>query len=290
MHSYKRRGQSCDGRATLPGLVQFGPGEVLASGASIELHGNVARASHPGGGYIEFPRSELFKRDTEEPENHFDEAQRFFNALWQTRLNLYRDLFPWVGQTLREIAGVAVDAPLGFKGSIEDNKAFVAAWEKYFQGSRSGDERIVALLQRATKEWHDLTGLPWGLGTVEEWYAAAEAAGVPTAEQYDFERAKQAVRRWVIGRKARLHEPSTTSAAETINDLPPQTIRQPATYFAVPRAYSKVFPLLKKLNEIPPGTEHATEYHRAAEGILSALFVPSLAHPKIEKEIHDGRK
>lgn len=48
--------------------------------------------------------------------------------------------------------------------------------------------------------------------------------------------------------------------------------------------------LLGAIQGIPSGEKHATEYHRAVEALLSALFYPSLAHPNVEHEIHEGRK
>ena len=47
------------------------------------------------------------------------------------------------------------------------------------------------------------------------------------------------------------------------------------------------------LNDVlitPIGTDHATEYQRKIEKLLSALFSEDLAFPELEQRIHDGRK
>jgi hypothetical protein len=48
--------------------------------------------------------------------------------------------------------------------------------------------------------------------------------------------------------------------------------------------------LASRLEEIPPGAEHATAYHKFMVGLLSFLFYPNLLHPKVEAEINEGRK
>lgn len=48
--------------------------------------------------------------------------------------------------------------------------------------------------------------------------------------------------------------------------------------------------MLRKVEEIPAGQEHATRYHLAVEELLTALFYPALTSPRIEYPIHEGRK
>lgn len=48
--------------------------------------------------------------------------------------------------------------------------------------------------------------------------------------------------------------------------------------------------LICELKDIPEGPESATKYHHLISGILELLFYPSIGHPRIEQEIHDGRK
>ncbi|EPM7825950.1 hypothetical protein ACTQ7F_001832 [Vibrio fluvialis] len=48
--------------------------------------------------------------------------------------------------------------------------------------------------------------------------------------------------------------------------------------------------LLDKLEAIPTGKDSAYEYENVIEDILSALFYPSLCHPRKQDELHQGRK
>ncbi len=48
--------------------------------------------------------------------------------------------------------------------------------------------------------------------------------------------------------------------------------------------------LIDKFSEIIPGNEDSKKYQIFISGILELLFYPDIAHPKIENEIHDGRK
>lgn len=48
--------------------------------------------------------------------------------------------------------------------------------------------------------------------------------------------------------------------------------------------------LLREFASIPPGSEHASDYHNFIFGALQAIFYPNLRYPRKEEEIHEGRK
>ena len=48
--------------------------------------------------------------------------------------------------------------------------------------------------------------------------------------------------------------------------------------------------LIARLDEIVPGGDDATRYHRLVVGILEFIFYPDVVSPIVENEIHDGRK
>jgi len=48
--------------------------------------------------------------------------------------------------------------------------------------------------------------------------------------------------------------------------------------------------LLDTVRNVPVGRDSASDYENAIEKLLSALFYPSLVHPRKQHEIHEGRK
>lgn len=48
--------------------------------------------------------------------------------------------------------------------------------------------------------------------------------------------------------------------------------------------------LIRQLEGIPPGSEHACAYHTLMVGIMEFIFYPHLWKPEKEREIHEGRK
>lgn len=48
--------------------------------------------------------------------------------------------------------------------------------------------------------------------------------------------------------------------------------------------------LLADVLAVAPGDSGATDYHRAVEKLLTAMFYPALDFPEIEYDLHDGRK
>jgi hypothetical protein len=48
--------------------------------------------------------------------------------------------------------------------------------------------------------------------------------------------------------------------------------------------------LLKAVTDLPTGKDHADAYEKAIEGLLTALFYPSLTYPRRQTQIHGGRK
>lgn len=48
--------------------------------------------------------------------------------------------------------------------------------------------------------------------------------------------------------------------------------------------------LLESVTKVPKGKEYFSDYEKAIESLLSALFYPSLSNPQVQFEIHEGRK
>jgi len=71
-------------------------------------------------------------------------------------------------------------------------------------------------------------------------------------------------------------------------------VRPPLDHTGITEAIGGEMPdwdqLLAAVLGLPSGPAHATEYHRAIEKLLSALFSNDLAYPEVEYPIHEGRK
>lgn len=48
--------------------------------------------------------------------------------------------------------------------------------------------------------------------------------------------------------------------------------------------------LKRRLREIPPGRDHASDYHRISMSVLELVFYPDVVSPKKERELNQGRK
>ncbi|MDQ3687982.1 MAG: hypothetical protein M3430_20600 [Acidobacteriota bacterium] len=48
--------------------------------------------------------------------------------------------------------------------------------------------------------------------------------------------------------------------------------------------------LLREVTDVPRGREYFSKYEKVIEGLLTALFYPSLSNPQVQVEIHEGRK
>lgn len=153
----------------------------------------------PGTTLVVF-REEVADDTPENDEAHLVHlAQREIDRRSQSLFELYRDVFPWFLEELREIAGLPRSIILGPSATHEQNLAFNEACDRYRLGSTSGDARVVALRRRAKEEWEELTGLP-SLGNSDNWEVAAAAAGIaaPDFLRLDFQVVFNAIRAWAI--------------------------------------------------------------------------------------------
>ncbi len=115
---------------------------------------------------------------------------------WQSRLRIFRRLFPWINQSIKEWAGLPPDKPTD-QYSHEDNLAFLAASREYEKGYRSDRPEVRAIHDRQNAEWTALTKLP-PLGTMEDWRAAARSADISgdEFEAMDFKEVESRILAW----------------------------------------------------------------------------------------------
>jgi len=122
---------------------------------------------------------------------------------WEEKLTIFRKVFPWIQTEILKRAGLPVDTVLGSEGKHEDNLAFNKAHDKYKLGSRSENAEVIAIHERQSREWQELTGLP-PLDATEAWRAAAVAAGATTSEfdAHDLCWTAERITAWVLGKLA----------------------------------------------------------------------------------------
>lgn len=92
---------------------------------------------------------------------------------WQKRLEVFRDVFPWVTESIKEMAGLPANDPLD---TTESRLTFLRAHNEYRKGSNSDDERVRSLHLRQNRAWEELTGHS-PLNSPGDWRAAGMDAG-----------------------------------------------------------------------------------------------------------------
>ncbi|QDS91899.1 hypothetical protein FF011L_06350 [Roseimaritima multifibrata] len=122
-------------------------------------------------------------------------------AIWRKRLEIFRDVFPWITEEIKAFAGLAKNDPLE---SQESQLKFITSHGDYMNGTMASDPRLADLHRRQNREWTALTGLP-PLGHHTEWRAAALASGANVGESLslaDYNRVAESIKSWAIARRA----------------------------------------------------------------------------------------
>lgn len=166
--------------------------------------------------------AEIVARRSISPFQKPDKAEhRFLHhpLTWESRLQVFRDVFPWVIPSIKELAGLQ---PSNDLTSHDDKVAFLHAHAEYMKGGNSKDVRVRALHDKQNADWEKLTSLP-PLGTEEHWRTAGLAANAPAhvIEAFDIKELVKLITRWARVRRSRNEEAamSTHPAAETAMDL-----------------------------------------------------------------------
>lgn len=143
-----------------------------------------------------------------------DEAtQRAWDALWNARLDIFLEVFPWLRPAISELQELPGNTPTG---ELQPGVAIIAAYDLYRCGYRATKLRdeVIAIHDRQNREWLELTGLP-PLGTVEHWRAAAAWAGVSPAdfENQDFARLAKCITAKALAKQAEQPRKAAKSSA-----------------------------------------------------------------------------
>jgi len=148
-----------------------------------------------------------------------ESQQRAWDMLWTARLRIFCEVFPWLRPEIRELREVPEETPVGEAGEHQRNLGVIQAHKLYECGDRATQlkDQVSAIHDRQNKEWFELTGLP-ALGSVEDWRAAAAAAGVAPAEfeKRDFGQLAKFITAWALAKRANQSRDVTTEADKPV--------------------------------------------------------------------------
>jgi len=120
--------------------------------------------------------------------------------LWQTRLEVMRDVFSWITPAIKELAGLHPTDDLSSPESAAD---FIVQHDDCMLGTMSSNPKVGELHRRQNAEWEQITGIG-PLGSPSDWRAAGHAAGAPAGAiaRCDVEVLARFITPWAIAKRS----------------------------------------------------------------------------------------